>query len=56
MAWIRERPLGLVYHDREQSFPGYTLFCSVRGHHATLLDSQGRVVHRSATRASSTRT
>lgn len=25
--------------------PGYTLFCSVRGHHATLLDAQGRVVH-----------
>lgn len=46
MAWIRERPLGLVYHDAEQSYEGYTLFCSVRGHHATLLDWHGRIVHR----------
>ncbi len=46
MAWIRNRPLGLVYHDPELSFAGYTLFCSVRGHHATLLDLQGQVVHR----------
>ncbi len=46
MAWIRNRPLGLVYHDERQSSAGYTLFCSVRGHHATLLDWQGRIVHR----------
>lgn len=46
MAWIRNRPFGLVHHDPEQSFAGYTLFSSVRGHHATLLDWHGRVVHR----------
>ena len=46
MAWIRNRPFGLVYRDAKLSFDGYTLFCSVRGHHATLLDAEGRVVHR----------
>lgn len=46
MPWIRNRPFGLVYRDAELSFPGYTLFCSVRGHHATLLDAEGRIVHR----------
>ena len=46
MTWIRNRPLGLVYRDPDLSSPGYTLFCSVRGHHATLLDWEGRVVHR----------
>ena len=46
MAWIRKRPFGLVYLDAEQAFAGYTLFCSVRGHHATLLDPEGRGVWR----------
>jgi hypothetical protein len=46
LAWIRNRPLGLVYRDVEQSFGGYTLFCSVRGHYATLLDDEGRIVRR----------
>lgn len=46
MTWIRNRPFGLVYHDNDKSFPGYTLFCSVEGHHATLLDWEGRIVHR----------
>jgi hypothetical protein len=45
MTWIRNRPLGLVYRDPDQSFEGYTLFSSVRGHHATLLDHEGRIVH-----------
>jgi Arylsulfotransferase (ASST) len=45
MAWIRNRPIGLTYLDRDKAFDGYTLFCSVRGHHATLLDLDGRVVH-----------
>jgi hypothetical protein len=45
MTWIRSRPLGLVYHDPTRADPGYTLFCCVRGHHATLIDSRGRVVH-----------
>ena len=46
MTWVRERPEGLVYRDASKSFDGYTLFSSVTGKHATLLDPQGRVVHR----------
>ena len=46
MTWIRERPVGLVYRDPEQSWDGYTLFCSVTGKHATLLSPEGKVVHR----------
>ena len=45
MAWIRNRPIGLTYVEPEKVSPGFTLFCSVRGHHATLLDINGRVVH-----------
>jgi hypothetical protein len=45
MTWIRNRPLGLVYRDPAASLAGYTLFSSVRGHHATLLDHEGRIVH-----------
>lgn len=45
MAWTRNRPTGLTYLDAAQACPGYTLFSSVRGHHATLLDLEGRVVH-----------
>ncbi|UCH25502.1 MAG: aryl-sulfate sulfotransferase [Trueperaceae bacterium] len=46
VAWIRNRPLGLVYHDPAQAQSGYTLFSSVGGHHATLLDPEGAIVHR----------
>lgn len=46
MAWIRNRPVGLVYRDASRSEDGYTLFCSVRGHHATLLDPEARIVAR----------
>ena len=45
MAWTRNRPLGLVYHDKAKSFGGYTLYSAVRGHHAGLLDNEGRIVH-----------
>jgi hypothetical protein len=45
MPWIRNRPLGLVYRDKAKAFPGYTLFSPVRGHHADLLDAEGRIVH-----------
>lgn len=45
MAWTRNRPIGLTYVDAAKVCPGYTIFCSVRGHHATLLDALGRVVH-----------
>src|SRR4051794_21747180 len=45
MTWIRNRPLGLVYRDKAKSFDGYTLYSPVRGHHANLLDPEGRTVH-----------
>ncbi|HUR76683.1 MAG TPA: aryl-sulfate sulfotransferase [Acidimicrobiales bacterium] len=45
MSWIRERRLGLVYHDEAKAAGGYTLFSPVRGHHADLLDADGRIVH-----------
>jgi hypothetical protein len=45
MAWTRNRPIGLTYCDATKTFPGYTIFCSVRGHHATLLNQRGEVVH-----------
>ena len=44
MAWLTHRPIGLT-HSAAGVFPGYTLFCSVRGHHATLIDMHGQVVH-----------
>lgn len=46
MAWIRERPVGLVYRDAARSEAGYTLFCCVRGSTAWLIDPEGRFVHR----------
>lgn len=46
MTWTRERPEGLVYRDTSKSHDGYTLFCSVTGQHATLLNPEGDVVHR----------
>ena len=45
MTWIRNRPLGLVYRDKAKSAGGFTLFSAVRGHHADLLDDEGRIVH-----------
>ena len=44
MAWLTHRPIGLTYQS-DEAFPGYTLFCSVSGHHATLVDLAGQVVH-----------
>ena len=46
MAWTRNRPLGLVYRDADLAEAGYTLFSTVRDHHATLVDDEGRIVHR----------
>ena len=46
MAWIRNRPVGLVYRDPEQSCPGFTLYCPVQGTTANLLDAEGRIVWR----------
>lgn len=44
MAWLTNRPIGLTHSD-EGAFPGYTLFCSVMGHHATMVDMEGQIVH-----------
>lgn len=46
MSWIRKRTIGLVYSDPQRAYPGYTLFSSVRGYHATLLNMDGQIVHR----------
>ena len=46
MAWTRNRPLGLVYRDPALAHSGYTLFSNVEGKHATLIDDEGRIVHR----------
>jgi len=45
VTWTRNRPLGLVYRDDAKSARAYTLFCPVRGHHADLMDHEGRIVH-----------
>lgn len=44
MAWLTNRPIGLT-HKAEGAFDGYTIFCSVTGHHATVIDMDGQVVH-----------
>ncbi|MBL4681701.1 MAG: aryl-sulfate sulfotransferase [Pseudomonadales bacterium] len=44
MAWLSYRPIGLT-HTGEGTYSGYTLFCSVRGHHATIIDMAGQIVH-----------
>ena len=46
MPWTRNRSLGLVYRDSQLAHPGYTLLSNVEGDHATLLDPEGRIVHR----------
>lgn len=44
MAWLTKRPIGLTLKE-DGAFDGYTVFSSVRGHHATVLDMDGQVVH-----------
>jgi len=44
MAWLTNRPIGLTINDKG-SYSGYTLFSSVRGHHATIVNMEGQVVH-----------
>jgi outer membrane protein assembly factor BamB len=44
MAWLTHRPIGLT-HAAAGAFDGYTIFSSVLGHHATIVDLQGQVVH-----------
>ncbi len=44
MAWLTERPIGLTY-SADGAYPGYTIFSSVTGHYASMIDMQGKVVH-----------
>jgi len=45
VAWIRERPTGLVYHDRTRATPGYALV--PQGSDVVLIDaSDGKPAHR----------
>lgn len=44
MAWLTNRPIGLTLSE-EGAYAGYTMFCSVSGHHATLLDMEGQIVY-----------
>lgn len=44
MAWLINRPIGLT-HSAEGAFEGYTFFCPVRGHSASVVDMRGRIVH-----------
>jgi len=44
MAWIRNRPIGLVYRDAEQAFDGYALV--PQGESVSLIGAGGDVVHR----------
>ena len=44
MAWLTHRQIGLTYRS-EGVEGGYTLFSSVRGHHASIIDYRGQVVH-----------
>jgi hypothetical protein len=37
---------GVVYHDHEQAWQGYNLYCSRTGPEAFLLDMEGEVVHK----------
>lgn len=44
MAWIRNRPVGLVHRDTALAEDGYTLFCPIRATVAWPLDPEGRFV------------
>ena len=46
MGWSKFRPLGLVHSEPQHAFPGYTLFTTTGGNHATLVDMEGRICHR----------
>ena len=40
------RQFGLIHRDAARASDGYTLFSSTHGTHATLIDGEGRIVHR----------
>jgi hypothetical protein len=44
MAWIRNRPTGLVYRDADQAYDGYALV--PQGDRVLLVDGAGETVHR----------
>ncbi|MCH9672460.1 MAG: aryl-sulfate sulfotransferase [Gammaproteobacteria bacterium] len=46
MAWLRDRRIGLCYHDSTKASRAYTLYASVFGSHANLVSPDGEIVHR----------
>ena len=45
MGWSQHHPVGLIYSAPQHCFRGYTLTSNNRGHHARLIDLEGRVCH-----------
>ena len=45
MSWTKTRTLGLIYHNPAKTYPSHTLFASVRGRQASLIDMNGQIVH-----------
>jgi hypothetical protein len=46
MGWSVYHANGLIYHDVEKAYEGYTLFAMSGGRDAFLVDMEGRVCHR----------
>lgn len=46
MGWSIHHPVGLIYNSRAHCYRGYTLFSTVRGCDAFLIDLEGRICHR----------
>lgn len=44
MSWSKSRKVGLTHHDENKAYEGYTLFSSVRGQNAYLVDIEGQIV------------
>lgn len=46
MGWSVHHPTGLIHYAPQHSYRGYTLITGSGGHHAQLVDMEGRVCHR----------
>ena len=45
MGWSAHHPTGLIHYAPLHCYRGYTLVANVSGHHANLIDMEGRVCH-----------
>ena len=45
MGWSTHHPNGLIHYALQNSYRGYTLVSNLGGHHANLIDMEGRVCH-----------